>query len=144
MDDTIEQTDGMVRGMASMLMTPDHGECLYCYVDRMLSEYRCDHTLRFAEHYGAVCAPRATALRRRLINAGGFCDCEIFMNAVCHVSELIPPGLGDDGVVVALFGERPPPAALAPRSSPDMGRVCRAVRAGSTQPCGLWRPRWRW
>ena len=77
-----EQAVWLIRSMARRLTQPRTGECLVCYVARMLDEFGCDTTLRFARNYRDQVAPRATKLERRLGDMGGFCDCEIFLNGM--------------------------------------------------------------
>lgn len=109
---------------AAALTTPRDRECVLCFVDRMLDEFGCDCTLRWAKRWRALCAPSATALVRRLGSAGGYCDCEIFLNGY----DAAWPGAEDE--------EQPSPRPACHRVS----------RRGSTQPCGLWqrRPRGSW
>lgn len=112
---------------------PRERECLLCYVYRML-EFGCNG-LTFAQRFRDLRAPRATGLERRLGASGGFCDCEIFMNAVApHPSILVPPPEPDpDGRV--LDDEF---------TWPDPFPACRGVRAGSTRNCTWWTWRARW
>lgn len=113
------QAEQIVRAMARELTDPRPGECLLCYVARMLTAFECDTTLRFTRHYRDLTAPRATALERRLADLGGFCDCEIFLNAMTIAPHLRT--LGSDGRPMA-------------EEIPD----CAGVRRGSTQGCGNW------
>jgi len=69
-----------VRRAAAGILAVRPGECLCYYVGRLLNEYCCDCTLRFARQYRDAVAPRATALERRLGYVGGYCDCVIFLN----------------------------------------------------------------
>ncbi|WP_277050859.1 DUF2695 domain-containing protein [Ruania albidiflava] len=129
---TIEDTETYLRQLASELTDPRPGECLLCYVYRML-EHGC-RGLRWALRYRDQRAPRATALERRLGQVGGYCDCEIFMNGY----DLRSAYLGEPGGYAVYNGvlrrERPYP-------NPMPG--CLGVGRGSTRPCGLWarRPR---
>lgn len=104
---------------------PRSGECLACYVRRMIREFGCDCTLRFAMRYRDQMAPRATGLEARLGDMGGFCDCEIFLNGLRVADHLCDQ---DE------FGSMVGPAEMP---------VCRQVRPGSTQPCVNWTPRRR-
>ena len=116
-----QEAEAIVRALASDATQPQPGECLACYVARMLEEFGCDCTLRFARHYRDLRAPRASGLERRLGALGGFCDCEIFLNGL----RLFDRTQKDD-----------------PSGSP-MLPACRGVRRGSTRPCALWaRQRW--
>ena len=111
--------------VSSSLLGPRTGECLLCYVHRMLTDHGCDCRLRFATHYRDVRAPRATALERRLQRVGGFCDCEIFLNGYEPLLPLAPGDLDEDD-------------AEAERARPDPMPTCPGLRAGSTRPCALW------
>jgi hypothetical protein len=122
MDDVAidEQAVQLMRGMAQRLTQPRPGECVLCFVARMLDDFGCDNTLRFASSYRDQLAPRATGLERRLGNMGGFCDCEIFLNAMTLAPQLRT--YDADGEEIAV--ERPP--------------ACAGVRRGSTQGCSNW------
>jgi hypothetical protein len=122
MDDVaIDQyAEQLLREFARELTHPTSGECLLCYVLRMLNEFDCDNTLRFAVAYRDLSAPRATALESRLASMGGFCDCEIFLNAMSRAPHLRTHDEHGDEVA----GESLPP--------------CVGVRQGSTQGCSHW------
>lgn len=132
MDTTIDaQAEGFLRSLSDEWLRPHGAECLACYLNRMLAAFGCDGTLRFARSYREARAPRATALERRLVAAGGFCDCEVLFNVFAPAAPLTSPGYRkeeDEDV------EAPPPTGMPP---------CQGVRRGSTRPCLLWR-RWRW
>ncbi len=114
-DTTIDAiAERLLREAAESLTTPSPGECLQCYVARMLDAFGCDRTLRFARRFRDLRAPRATALEGRLAVVGGFCDCEIFLNGWW-------------------LGARDPEAAEA-GDLPE----CAGVRAGSCRPCRHW------
>jgi hypothetical protein len=114
-----DQAEQLVRSFDRALTGARVGECLICYVARMIDAFGCDTTLRFARAYRDQCAPRATALERRLGDMGGFCDCEIFLNGV-----VIAPHLR----TYDEHGEEMPVAL------PD----CARVRRGTTQGCANW------
>ncbi len=109
--------EGELKELSGALTTPRPRECLVCYVLRML-EYGC-HGQYWLKRYRDLRAPRATALERRISRMGGYCDCEMLMNAF-HPN---PWGVraGGDG-------------DLAFESMPG----CLGVRGGSTRPCLLW------
>ena len=46
----------------------------------MVGEFGCDNKLRWVRRWRDACAPRATALERRLESRGGYCDCEVAFN----------------------------------------------------------------
>ncbi|MCB0912400.1 MAG: DUF2695 domain-containing protein [Propionibacteriaceae bacterium] len=76
----VQEAEAILADASSALLDPPQGECLLCYVGRMVDEFGCDGRLRFATHYRDARAPSATALERRLGRRGGYCDCEIFLN----------------------------------------------------------------
>jgi hypothetical protein len=127
-DTTIDQeAEALLRSVSSLLTDPRGAECLLCYVARMLDDFGCDTTLRWAARYRDARAPRVGGLEKRLGNVGGFCACEIFLNgyeiaeALCDHDE---------------WGDR-----VAPEGRP----TCTGARRGSTKPCSAWeRQRRRW
>lgn len=131
----VTEAEQELRILSSALTEPHQGECLLCYVHRML-EFGCTG-LRWAVHYRNRTAPRVTGLERRLGSMGGYCDCEIFLNGYEPARELWTPAREDDedGITVCVEADWPEPI---PR--------CRGARAGSTKGCGLWvrqhRRRW--
>lgn len=133
-DSLISDTERDLRTLSTALTDPHEGECLLCYVYRMLED-GCTG-LRWARRYRDLRAPRATALERRLSQKGGYCDCEIFLNSYELAPEHLVPAAthGEDGV-----------AYLTDPSYPDSMPRCRGARRGSTQGCALWvqQPR-RW
>ncbi|MFZ1283830.1 MAG: DUF2695 domain-containing protein [Propionicimonas sp.] len=111
--DLVLSLEAELRLAARLLILPAAGECLACYVARMLGEFGCTGS-RWVLHYRDLRTPRATALVRRLQDMGVYCDCQMFQNAY-------RPTLDLDSV--AGIGELPP---------------CLGVRAGSTRPCTNW------
>lgn len=139
----VTEAETFLRNWAAEATQLRDNECLCCYVARMLDEFPCDGTLRHAKHYRDQRAPRATALRERLGRLGGYCDCEIFLNAYQlpgadeEVDSNDPEGWDEDSVLYVddalsdpVRGEWPP---------------CQGVRRGTVKPCGNWVriPRWR-
>jgi hypothetical protein len=108
---------------AAELTAPARGECVFCYVDRMLNAFGCDTSLRWAQRWRDLRMPRATGLERRLGARGGFCDCEIFLNGWDLAAELQVPD--EDGEPVW----------------PIVRPACSGGRA--TQPCVNWVPQRR-
>ncbi|WP_052460506.1 DUF2695 domain-containing protein [Microbacterium gorillae] len=117
----ILDAEAIVSSYAHDVLAPAEGECLACYVERQLTAFACDGSLRFATLFRDTVAPRSTALERRLEGMGGFCDCEILMNAFGRVDASGIADLDADDVPV---------------------RPCAGVRRGSAQPCSVW-GRWR-
>lgn len=99
---------------------PEPGECLPCFVSRMVAAQGCSDALRWVEQFRVHRANRATALARRLTAQGAVCDC-----SVTQVVWRLSPGLWEwteDGEL------------LPPLEAPS----CRGVRPNSTQPCAQW------
>lgn len=119
-----EEAARLVSATAEQLTGVRDGECLYCYVARMLDEHGCDTTLRFARRYRDQRAPAATGLEDMLGDMGGFCDCEIFLNGMTLAGSSDP---GDDETEETLL----------PKELPE----CRGVERGSIMSCGVWEMR---
>lgn len=124
-DAFVDEVERLLMAASINLTTPAPGECLLCFTARMVEEFDCDSTLRWARRYRELRAPRATGLERRLTAVGGYCDCEIFVNG---------------------FG-----LTSTPRRTVDQEgelRVelpaCSGVRRASSQPCVEWEPLRRW
>ena len=116
-DNTASGIDRELRELTEAMTMPWLHECLVCYIFRML-EYGC-RGQQWMQRYRDVCAPRATALELRMARVGGYCDCEVLMNAFLPSPRYFMTD--DDGEVV---------------SQPML--PCLSVRSGSTQPCRLW------
>jgi len=117
-DDLVDRLENELRTSSIVWVAPRAGECLLCYVARMVDQFGCDTTLRWARRFRDLRAPTATALERRLGQVGGFCDCEVFLNGYGLVPRRMGPGYGDGDV---------------PASTPLP--LCAGVRRASTQPC---------
>lgn len=136
---SVIDAEGILSDAATALLAPRARECLLCYVLRMLDEFGCSCTLRFARHYRDVRAPRAVGLTRRLGSKGGYCDCEIFLNGYDFRTQYKvrePPFQGSicdpsDDLFDLWLDE-------GDLRWPDEAPSCLGVRAGSTQPCALW------
>jgi hypothetical protein len=97
--------------LSRTLTEPGERECLRCYLHRMLQQFGCDNTLRWAERWRDMRAPRASALAESLRRRGGYCDCEVILN---------------------VYPDYPDTEELLP---------CAGVsRRGSTDPCALGSP----
>lgn len=135
----VQDAERVLADASLALLGPEPGECLLCYVHRMLVEFGCDCRLRFAAHYRDVRAPRATGLERRLGNTGGFCDCEIFFNGY----DLRPAYWVPDISLEQDDMDRDEMDKDEEQTWPNPLPGCARVRTGSTQPCALWCRRWR-
>ena len=118
---SIEELEGELVMLSELLTAPNKGECLFCYVYRMLTSHGCDCTLRWARSWRGLRAPGATALERRLGSRGGHCDCEIFLNGWTASPAITRT---DPGSYDEIW---PDPMPGSP-----------GVRPRSTQPCALW------
>jgi hypothetical protein len=54
----VDEAEAFLRRRAAEITKPQEGECLCCYVVRLLDEFPCDNHLRHALHYRDVVAPR--------------------------------------------------------------------------------------
>ena len=95
METTIDiQAESFVRDLAAAIVAPRAGECLACYIDRVVRDAPCDGSLRLSRMYRDALAPRAVALESRLESGGGFCDCEVLMNVYWSKAEEVKPCRG--------------------------------------------------
>ena len=136
----------LLRDVADRLVAVRDGECLACYVQRMVHEHGCvEH--RFVAAFRDQTAPRATALERRLERLGGFCDCETLWNAFVTVAELAAEARIRGARLWALDHDDDDAYDEAERQDEELDREalrvepapCWGVRRGSTQPCRRWR-----
>lgn len=127
----VQDAEKVLADLSSGLLGPRPGECLPCYVCRMMLEFGCNGRLRFAVHYRDVRAPRATGLERRLGRMDGYCDCEIFLNGYDLRPGYWVPESAEQGEIAYANG----------LTWPDPLPGCTGARLGSTQPCSLWRRR---
>lgn len=157
------EAEAFVRSLLDDWLAPHPRECLACYLDRAVETFGCGGDLRHAQRYRDERAPRATALERRLEAGGGYCDCEVLMNAVEPARRLwqsppralpVAPAVTDDsGVGDDALDDDPLDADAdwyddrydeAPELEPPLTMPpCTGVRRGSTQPCDNWELRWR-
>jgi hypothetical protein len=123
----VAEAESYLRALGAEVAAVRPGECLYCYVIRMLDAFGCDNNLRWAARFRDLTAPRATALDDRLARMGGYCDCEIFLNGVTLRRGSGDADEGDDDDL-----------------DPSLVPPCAGVRRGSTRGCANWRRRVRW
>lgn len=113
------------------LAAVEPGECLACYVTRMVFLHGCDGTWRFVEHHEATAdepAASSCAEWRR----DGACDCAVYDLGFDLAEDVEEPveHLDTGGVPVVLHHEWPWPNP----------HPCRGVGAGPGEPCSLWQP----
>ena len=118
-DPTRAAEAGLV-ALSDELTTPRPQECLFCFVDRMLTAFGCDNTLRWVRRWRELRRPRAAGLEGRLGRSGAFCDCEVFLNGWTVRDDLLVPDAHGEGDWPP---RRPDCAGTGPRSS---------------QPCATW------
>ncbi|QDP95734.1 DUF2695 domain-containing protein [Microlunatus elymi] len=142
--DNVVNIEAQLRERSSELLVIRPKECVICYVARMLMDFGCDGTRRWALRYRDQRAPQATALEERLARRGACCcDCEIFLSGYVLVdrlrvrrplfgelsaAELLSYGYDDEAEATELVAPKVPPP-------------CSGVRRGSVQPCANWRTR---
>lgn len=89
-----DEAENLIHRMAAEMTAPRARECLPCYLDRMLHDMPCDGSQRLSTRYRDAVAPRATALPRKLAQAGGCCDCEVLYNVYWSQSDTVRPCTG--------------------------------------------------
>lgn len=107
------------------------GECLACYVARMLFRWGCDGSWRFVAHHEDVSGGPAVSEWPAWRRLGG-CDCAVYYVVFELVDDVEEPG--------EYPGVGDPPVAH-PEWSWLSSPPCQGVAHGSQEPCGLWQPR---
>jgi len=139
------EQEGEQAVLSELLTTPGSGECLLCYVYRVSSSSGCDGTLRWAQGWRDLRAPKAKALESQLAAAGGYCDCEIFMNgwtlsaAITGTDPETGPNAADEEDEEDEDEEDVDEDVIWPDQLPS----CNGVPPRSTRPCSMWSPRQR-
>lgn len=106
---------------------PGAGECLLCFLRRVVTEDGCDHTLRRAETYRDLRVPHAVGLERRLLGVGARCDCTVLTRGWWPARALWQRDLDTDEL-----------------TEPDPWPGCAGVGGTSARPCAHWVRRTRW
>lgn len=89
-DPIIQAMENELTELSRGLTEPGERECLRCYILRMLAQFGCDNTLRWANQWQSLRAPRASALAKSLMRQGGYCDCEVILNVYPEPEEPLP------------------------------------------------------
>ena len=100
---------------------PQEGECLVCFVARMVGEHGCDTTYLWALRFRDLRSPTATGLEQRYRMRRATCDCQIAREAHVLARELMVRDVHTD--------------ELEPPRTPP---TCAGVRRTSTRPCANW------
>lgn len=108
------------------LPEPLVGECVLCFLARVVGEHGCDGTLRGVVRFREVAAPDATGLEARLARRGEPCDGRVLSDGWQLTREACVRDVHTDELSV-----------------PDPVPWCHGVRPGSSRPCGLWELRRR-
>jgi hypothetical protein len=80
-DNLPDELESELADLAERLTAPGERECLRCYLLRLVTEFGCDGTYRWTVRWRDVRAAQPRGLLRQLEQRGGFCDCEVLMNA---------------------------------------------------------------
>jgi len=111
-----------------LIAVPRDRECVVCFVDRMVHAYGCSGRLTWAALWRDRRAPAARALERRLGRKGGYCDCEVLVNAFVRpelvLARIAGAWTAEDEALEKELSQRPPD--------------CSGVRLGSSQSCDRW------
>jgi len=84
-----------LRGIEAADQGPRRGECLRCYLDRMVIAHGCDDTTRFTRRWLTWAGmPDPKAVAEWLEAAGGYCDCEVIATALPEHWPWPPAGVG--------------------------------------------------
>ncbi|MCW2819078.1 MAG: hypothetical protein JWR42_1865 [Marmoricola sp.] len=112
---------------APVVLDPQEGECVLCFVRRAVAELGCDDTLRWATRFQDVRVPGAIALVPRL-RAVGPCDCTVLERGYRLVRECLERDVHTDELML-----------------PAVWPTCSGVRRTSARACRNWerRPRGR-
>lgn len=78
-DNIADEVEADLIALSCMLTEPGERECLRCFLLRMLTDFGCDRTHRWAVRWRDVRAPDAVRLTERLTELGGACDCEVLL-----------------------------------------------------------------
>jgi hypothetical protein len=103
-EDIAREVEAEVAWLSRRLTEPHERECLRCFLLRMINEFGCDGTHRWAGHWQEERAPRATKLLRRLAQLGGCCDCEVLLNVF--------PDYPETGAPLPCAGQPQPGSAM--------------------------------
>jgi hypothetical protein len=79
-DDMPGDVETEIVDLARRLTEPRAAECLRCFLLRMITEFGCDGTYRWAIRWRDECAAQPDKLLDLLARRGGCCDCEILVN----------------------------------------------------------------
>jgi hypothetical protein len=121
-DVTAQGAETFTAQLAEQLLAVRPNECIACYVLRMLHQFGCDGSHRFAVRWRDLRAPRAVALERRLAGMGACCcDCELMLNTWQTHHRLDTWN-----------------AVLQQVEPPERMPACAGHRPRSTTPCGNW------
>ena len=69
-----DEAEQYLRSLAAESATPHAGECLRCYVRRMVSRRGCDNGMRWVRRWQGATARAHPGLIRQLERQGGYCD----------------------------------------------------------------------
>ena len=78
-DEMARAVESEIADLAMQLTAPGSGECLRCYLLRLITEFGCDGTYRWTIRWRDVRASSPRSLLSLLSRRGGFCDCEVLM-----------------------------------------------------------------
>ena len=80
-DDMSREVETELANLAERLTAPGQAECLRCFLLRMITEFGCDGTYRWTIRWRDVSAAQPGKLLGQLARSGGYCDCEVLVNA---------------------------------------------------------------
>ena len=142
------QAEQFVHDLSDSILSPRTSECMVCFVDRLVHEFGCNHTRRFATHFRDLRAPRATALKKRMSEVGACCcDCELLLNGYIPARHLWRRRSSAGSAAVELdaveldaveFDHDDDDDDDEDPEFPAVMPACEGARKGSILPCTNW------
>lgn len=110
--DPVQTLERELAALSEELTAPEAGECLACYLERMLTQHGCTHDHRFTRRW-AHSRRRGSpdGLVRWAQSRGGLCcDCEVVFNSLSRASARRRAGVLCDAALAWLTSEQTGPA----------------------------------
>lgn len=108
LQDPVQSLERELVALAEELTAPDTGECLACYLERMLGQHGCTHDHRFTRRWTqARRRGSPEGLVRWAQSRGGLCcDCEVVVNSLSRATARRRAGVLCDAALSWLTSEQ--------------------------------------